>query len=78
MIYTRFGRGCGFSEETKDYPYLYWPKLPDVSSFLSLTSLVDLPDISSLTGTEQEDATAAFEGAAADFLNSGVCVKTCP
>lgn len=21
--------GCGFSEKTIDYPYLYWPEMPD-------------------------------------------------
>ena len=21
--------GCGFSEATQDYPYLYWPEMPD-------------------------------------------------
>ena len=27
------GRGCGFTEEVKDYPYLYWPKNPAGSLF---------------------------------------------
>jgi hypothetical protein len=23
------GSGCGYSEKTKDYPYLYWPQMPN-------------------------------------------------
>jgi len=26
-------RGCGYSNSTKDYPYLYWPQAPDSNTF---------------------------------------------
>jgi hypothetical protein len=25
------GNGCGYSKNTKDYPYLYWPQAPDAT-----------------------------------------------
>ena len=32
------GNGCGWSEATKDYPYLYFPKAPDSNTLTQLKS----------------------------------------
>lgn len=43
-------RGCGYSEATLDYPMLYFPKLPDATTFINVlnaVSDVDITDVDS-------------------------------
>lgn len=54
---TSYGRGCGYSPETLEYPNLYFPKLPDASAFTSLLSVI--PDVSNLNA--EDGATALAE-----------------
>jgi hypothetical protein len=39
--------GCGYSEATKDYPYLYWPAYPDLD-LLKRINAGDYSDVTSL------------------------------
>lgn len=60
------GNGCGYSEATKDYPYLYWPS-PDPSAFDPSSDFTSGIDWTSL-GISQLN----------DLFKYGVCVKECP
>ena len=35
------GNGCGYSEATKDYPYLYWPRPPSGSDIKTAIENLD-------------------------------------
>mmetsp|Transcript_48467 Transcript_48467/g.65806 ORF Transcript_48467/g.65806 Transcript_48467/m.65806 type:complete len:655 (-) Transcript_48467:96-2060(-) len=60
------GNGCGYSEATKDYPYLYWPA-PDPSAFDNAVDFSSGFDYTSL-GVDQLNA----------LFKYGTCVKECP
>jgi hypothetical protein len=32
-LYDYDGNGCGYSSQTKDYPYMYWPVITFTTSY---------------------------------------------
>jgi len=61
-------RGCGYTKETLDYPYLYWPKAPDPAL------LKEFKDAATLDEKKRKEVM----NKAIQLLNDGTCVKECP
>ena len=59
--------GCGYSNETAEYPFLYFPSAPE-----------DLSILDNLEGESNYDKAKRVQKEMMKLLSVGVCVKECP